>query len=105
MAGFLQRWANPFPPRPAGEGPEGAAEPTQPNAEPVPRAIVLEREEELPWAEWKAAALNRLFQQQGITGLPSRITPATIRHSEMGGGRLDSRGTNEQAMSPAEVTE
>lgn len=35
------------------------------------------------WAEWKAAALNRLFQQQGVTGRPGRITAATVRH----GGR------------------
>lgn len=32
------------------------------------------------WAEWKAAALNRLFQQQGVTGRPGRITAATVRH-------------------------
>jgi hypothetical protein len=36
----------------------------------------------VPWAEWKAAALNRLFQEQGATGMPGRITPATVRHGE-----------------------
>jgi hypothetical protein len=36
----------------------------------------------LSWAEWKAAALNRLFQDQGVTGKPGRITAATVRHGE-----------------------
>jgi hypothetical protein len=35
--------------------------------------------EGIPWAEWKAAALNRLFQEQGATGKPGRITAATVR--------------------------
>jgi hypothetical protein len=34
------------------------------------------------WAEWKAAALNRLIQEQGVTGKPGRITAATVRHGE-----------------------
>jgi hypothetical protein len=34
------------------------------------------------WAEWKAAGLNRLFQEQGVTGRPGRITAATILHGE-----------------------
>jgi hypothetical protein len=40
------------------------------------------------WAEWKAAALNRLFQEQGATGKPGRITAATVRH-----GERNTRGT------------
>ena len=36
----------------------------------------------IPWAEWKAAALNALFQEQGVTGQPGRITAATIQHGE-----------------------
>lgn len=36
----------------------------------------------MSWCEWKAAALNRLFQQQGGTGQPGRITTATVRHGE-----------------------
>jgi hypothetical protein len=32
------------------------------------------------WAEIKAAALNRLFHEQGVTGQPGRITAATVRH-------------------------
>jgi hypothetical protein len=35
-----------------------------------------------PWAEWKAAALNRLFQEQGVSRKPGRITAATVRHGE-----------------------
>jgi hypothetical protein len=34
------------------------------------------------WAEWKAAALNRLFQERGVTGRPGRITAETVRHGE-----------------------
>lgn len=30
------------------------------------------------WAAWKAAVLNRLFQEQGVTGQPSRIMAATV---------------------------
>jgi hypothetical protein len=40
----------------------------------------------IPWAEWKAAALNRLFQEQGATGKPGRITAATVRHGERKAG-------------------
>jgi hypothetical protein len=36
------------------------------------------------WAEWHAAALNRLFLEQGLTGQPGRITAATVRHGERG---------------------
>lgn len=34
------------------------------------------------WADWRAAVLNRLFQDQGMTGQPGRITAATVRHGE-----------------------
>ena len=32
------------------------------------------------WADWKAAALNRLFLEQGVTGRSGRITAATVLH-------------------------
>jgi hypothetical protein len=34
------------------------------------------------WAEWKAAALNRLFQEQGITGAAGQITASTVLRGE-----------------------
>lgn len=34
------------------------------------------------WAEWKAATLNKLFQDRGVTGKPGRTTAATVRHGE-----------------------
>ena len=40
----------------------------------------------IPWAKWKAAALNRLFQQQGTTGKPGRITDVTVRHGKRKAG-------------------
>jgi hypothetical protein len=36
----------------------------------------------MTWYEWKAAVLNRLFQEQGVTGRPGNITPATVLHGE-----------------------
>lgn len=47
---------------------------------------IEERSTSLPWAEWKAAYLNRLFQEQGVTKLPGRITAATVRHGERAKG-------------------
>ena len=41
-----------------------------------------EHERGVPWAEWKAAALNKLFKEQGVTGQPGRITAATVEHGE-----------------------
>ena len=58
----------------------------------------------IPWTEWKAAALNRLFQEQGATGQPGRITAETVRHGEAVGKRVDSAGTDERPMSGAEAT-
>lgn len=34
------------------------------------------------WAQWKADELNRIFQEQGVTGQPGRITAATVRNGE-----------------------
>jgi hypothetical protein len=39
------------------------------------------------WSEWKAAMLNRLFQEQGKIGQPGRITAETVRHGERSGRR------------------
>jgi hypothetical protein len=36
----------------------------------------------IPWAECNAAVLNRIFQEQGVTGKLGRITVATVRHGE-----------------------
>jgi hypothetical protein len=35
--------------------------------------------------EWKARALNSLFQEQGLTRKPGKITAATVQHGEAGG--------------------
>ena len=39
------------------------------------------------WAEWKAQSLNRLFQDQGVTGQPAKVTAAGVHHCESGGTR------------------
>ena len=36
----------------------------------------------IPWAEWKARELNRVFHEQGRLADMSRITAATVRHGE-----------------------
>jgi hypothetical protein len=36
----------------------------------------------IPWADWKAEALNRLFLEQGVTGQPGKITAATVLQGE-----------------------
>jgi hypothetical protein len=36
----------------------------------------------LPWCAWKAETLNRLFQEQGVTGRPGRITATTVRRGQ-----------------------
>lgn len=41
-----------------------------------------DEDRETPWAEWKAATLNRLFLEQGVLGQPGKITAATVRHGE-----------------------
>jgi hypothetical protein len=106
MGEFLEKWANLPPARPL-DAPakerEDAAEPIQQNAEPVAAATGAEREQGKPWAEWKAAALNRLFQEQGTAGLPGRITAATVRHGEAGRERVDSAAPGERPMSRAEA--
>lgn len=50
------------------------------------------------WAEWKAGMLNRLFERQGATGQPGRITAGTVRHSERKAGR--GAKLNKTAMMP-----
>jgi hypothetical protein len=75
--------------------------------EPVPMSVVAEMEQHpaepwrvrdrmlnemggcvagRAWAEWTAADLNRLFQEQGVTGRAGRITGATVRHGERKAG-------------------
>lgn len=36
----------------------------------------------IPWAEWKATALNRIWQEHATTSKPARITADTVRHGE-----------------------
>jgi hypothetical protein len=59
----------------------------------------------ISWAEWKAATLNQLFKEQGVTGQPGRITAATIQHAASVRERVDSVATPERPMSRAEATE
>jgi len=54
--------------------PQDSAMPCPTNSEDEPAGV--------PWAEWKAAELNRLFQLQGVMGDLGRITAATVRDGE-----------------------
>lgn len=40
------------------------------------------QERVMSWSDWKAAALNRLFLEQGLTGQSGRITGDTVRHGQ-----------------------
>ena len=40
----------------------------------------------IPWAEWKAGELNQIFRENSPTGIPGRITAATVRHGERKAG-------------------
>jgi hypothetical protein len=99
MIGFLERWAaGPnFPngtrarktelePESANSGvpepPRVPATMERREADPMEGRDPMDTPEGIPWAEWKAAALNRLFQEQGVTGQPGRITAETVRHGE-----------------------
>jgi hypothetical protein len=113
---FLEKWTSSPPggPRVAVVPKEAqpAAKSAQTNAEPVLEGTAPEREARLPWAEWKAASINRIFREQGVTGQLGRITAETIQHGEAdrerksgGVSTVDSASTTEQPMSRAEATE
>jgi hypothetical protein len=75
------------PSKPGFVGFEGGASAESPEIKAGPdRAEDKLDEQGVSWAEWKAAALNRLFQEQGVTGKPGRITAATVRHGERNAG-------------------
>jgi hypothetical protein len=81
-------------------------QPAEAGAEiPQQATVPAGTEVSITWDEWKAAALNQLFKEQGMTGNPGRIIAATVRHGESLRHRLDSLATNEQPMSRREVTE
>lgn len=55
----------------------------------VPRPIAEERHFVwMDWYEWKAAALNRVLQKQGVLRQSGRISAATVRHGEGKGRRV-----------------
>lgn len=83
---FLAKWAdsNLVPA-------QGRAECAQPDLGSHDPKVALDQREQVtvegtPWAVWKAGELNRLFQEQGVTGQPGRITAATVRDGERKAG-------------------
>jgi hypothetical protein len=64
-----------------------AASPVAPQRETTPKPAEVRP----TWAEWKAAALNQLFQEQGVTGQPGRITAATVLKGERAGQSNEDR--------------
>jgi hypothetical protein len=99
MIGFLERWTTGPNFRNGTHARETEPEPESansgvPESAPVPATMEqrqtnpmggwdpMDTLEGIPWAEWKAAALNRLFQEQGVTGQLGRITAETVRHGE-----------------------
>jgi hypothetical protein len=57
------------------------AAPREPTS-PIARSERPTTETGVPWAEWKAATLNRLFREQGAGGQPGHITAETVRHGK-----------------------
>jgi hypothetical protein len=120
MSTFLAKWASAAPKQAAGkptvlasfvacqvDPPWHVKRITPSEHASPPRAADCETERKLAiagvgWAEWKAATLNRLFQEQGITGQSGGITAKTVRHGEACRKRVDSAASNEQPMSLAE---
>jgi len=86
MSGFLTRWAQELDQADLAEFAQN--EPTKPSDHAegsvgfvgaTPGEISkIDEGRGTPWAEWKAAALNRLFQEQGVTGQPGNIKAATV---------------------------
>jgi hypothetical protein len=112
MSAFLAKWTNierhsEGPTTPALAAIQAYSPAASPGSgEPAHEAVASEgpeHERAVPSAEWKAAALNRLFQEQGLTRQPGRITAATVRHGEAARDRVDSAATNERPMSRAEA--
>ncbi len=118
MAAFLNKWAD-MPlaltelDRAAGP-PQSATEPDQALIR-ADDGIVLRCEEPrapkgdggMSWAEWKAAALNRLFQEQGTSGQPGRITAEAVRHGERSRGRMSGNASSpfvQREVSQADAT-
>ena len=54
----------------------------------------------MSWAEWKAAAVNQLFLELGITGQAAKITAETIRHGE----QASMASCKNQGAQPQKVT-
>ena len=99
VSAFLTKWANMESQRLTGNPPmPTASAPAQADASSVVKESMLDARAASPaaeteqgpdpavlgitWAEWKATMLNRLFQEQGVTGQPGRITAETVRHGE-----------------------
>jgi hypothetical protein len=116
MSAFLAKWTNIELERPAEEGPMPPAPPAavqacspaastwaEGRAQEPGASEGAEHEQGVSWAEWKAAALNRLFQEQGVTGQPGRITAATVRDGEASRNRVDFVAKPKQPMSQVET--
>ena len=103
MSAFLAKWATEPDRQPSGppiptasaetdaDSPGGTSETTPDPRAASPNAADREQEPNLAaagveWAEWRAATLNRLFAEQGVTRQPGRITAATVRHGERKAG-------------------
>jgi hypothetical protein len=80
----LKTGSNPAEVPPAAEWPQSLSELAAEVGQRSGNPEAARREVWMDWCGWKAAALNRLFEQQGVAGRPGRITAETVRHGERG---------------------
>jgi hypothetical protein len=101
---IIQDCANMKPTKPSKPGSEGFVGSTprkipivqgQPR---VPDPAAGEKENSIPWADWKSAAINRLFEEQGLTRRPGKLTGAIVRHGEQASRKVDCESTSKRRM-------
>jgi len=89
MNSFLEQWAEgeAQSPRRVRNG----EEPPTTDAQRGPKMADSRESSSKSPEEWKAAELNKLFAEQGLTGKPGRLTAETVRHGNNPGTRNELR--------------
>jgi hypothetical protein len=102
---IIEECANITPTKPSKPGSDGFVGSTSEEtavikAQPQVDSVAAETAISVSWAEWKAASLNRLFRDQGLTGRAGKLTAATMRHGESSSPKVDCEPKSKRPMSP-----